>query len=129
MQTTLTAILKRMGAGILPALLLASCSIMDYEGDCSVNYRARFRYDMHLHYSDAFAHEVQSVALYAFDRDGKFVQQFTESGEALQQEGYSLPFELPLVRAGERTAVARRAKPYARHVYRRRTDLHHPPGL
>lgn len=95
MQTTLTAILKRMGAGILPALLLASCSIMDYEGDCSVNYRARFRYDMHLHYSDAFAHEVQSVALYAFDRDGKFVQQFTESGEALQQEGYSLPFELP----------------------------------
>lgn len=95
MQTTLTAILKRIGAGTLSALLLASCSIMDYEGDCSVNYRARFRYDMHLHYSDAFAHEVQSVALYAFDRDGKFVKQFTESGEALQQEGYTLPFELP----------------------------------
>ena len=51
--------------------------------------------DMHLHYSDAFAHEVESVTLYAFDESGKFVQQFTDSGEALQQEGYALPFELP----------------------------------
>ena len=92
---TLTGILKRVAIGVLAGLMPASCSIMDYEGDCSVNYRARFRYDMHLHYSDAFAHEVESVTLYAFDESGKFVQQFTDSGEALQQEGYALPFELP----------------------------------
>ena len=92
---TLTGILKRVAIGVLVGLMPASCSIMDYEGDCSVNYRARFRYDMHLHYSDAFAHEVESVTLYAFDESGKFVQQFTDSGEALQQEGYALPFELP----------------------------------
>ena len=83
---TLTGILKRVAIGVLAGLMPASCSIMDYEGDCSVNYRARFRYDMHLHYSDAF---------YAFDESGKFVRQFTDSGEALQQEGYALPFELP----------------------------------
>lgn len=84
-----------MAIGVLAGLMTASCSIMDYEGDCSVNYRARFRYDMHLHYSDAFASEVKSVTLYAFDQSGKFVQQFTDSGEALAQQGYSLPFELP----------------------------------
>lgn len=92
---TFTGILKRVAIGVLVGLMPASCSIMDYEGDCSVNYRARFRYDMHLHYSDAFAHEVKSVTLYAFDESGKFVQQFTDSGETLAQEGYSLPFELP----------------------------------
>ena len=92
---TLTDILKRVAIGAVLGLLSVSCSIMDYEGDCSVNYRARFTYDMHLHYSDAFAHEVQSVTLYAFDESGKFVQQFMDSGEALAQPGYSLPFELP----------------------------------
>ena len=71
---TLTGILKRVAIGVLVGLMPASCSIMDYEGDCSVNYRARFRYDMHPHYSDAFAHEVESVTLYAFDESGKFVQ-------------------------------------------------------
>ena len=46
---------------------------MDYEGDCTPYYRARFTYDHHLHYSDAFAGQVQSVALYAFDDEGRYV--------------------------------------------------------
>ena len=82
-------------AGLLLGLLLASCSVMDYEGDCTPYYRARFTYDMHLHYADAFANQVTSVALYAFDEDGRFVARFTDSGEALAADGYSLPLDLP----------------------------------
>lgn len=79
------------------ALLMAaaSCSVMDYEGDCTPYLRARFTYDMHMQYADAFASQVQSVAVYAFDADGKFVARFTESGEALSREGYSLSLDLP----------------------------------
>lgn len=77
------------------SLLLASCSIMDYEGDCTPYYRARFTYDHHLHYSDAFAGQVQSVALYAFDDEGRYVACFRDRGEALVREGYTLPVDLP----------------------------------
>ena len=77
------------------SLLLASCSIMDYEGDCTPYYRARFTYDHHLHYSDAFAGQVQSVALYAFDDEGRYVACFRDRGEALAREGYTLPVDLP----------------------------------
>ena len=66
------------------SLLLTSCSIMDYEGDCTPYYRARFTYDHHLHYSDAFAGQVQSVALYAFDEGGRYVACFRDRGEALE---------------------------------------------
>lgn len=91
----LTGIIQRIGTGALAGLLLTACSVMDYEGDCSATYRARFTYDMHLHYSDAFAQQVQSVALYAFDADGKFVARFTDSGQALADDGYTLPVDLP----------------------------------
>lgn len=77
------------------SLLLASCSIMDYEGDCTPYYRARFTYDHHLHYSDAFARQVQSVALYAFDDEGRYMACFRDRGEALAREGYTLPVDLP----------------------------------
>ena len=52
-----------------------SCSnILDEEDvDCSVEYRVKFKYDHNMKFADAFANEVRSVTLYAFDLDGKFV--------------------------------------------------------
>lgn len=77
-------------------LLLTSCNgvIYDDEGDCSVIYRLRFRYDMNMKFADAFASEVKSVHLYAFSPDGKLVWQTEESGEALAQEGYNIVLPL-----------------------------------
>lgn len=89
------AIGKRTLAAIVCALTLLGCDsvIYDGEGDCSVNYRVKFRYDMNLKFADAFAHEVESVTLYLLD-GGRVVWQRTESGEALGKEGYAMEVDV-----------------------------------
>ena len=74
------AIGKRTLAAIVCALTLLGCDsvIYDGEGDCSVNYRVKFRYDMNLKFADAFASEVESVTLYLLDSDGRVAWQRTE---------------------------------------------------
>lgn len=82
-----------MAYAVLAALFLfTSCNHVLYEdeGDCEVTYRLKFRYDMNMKFADAFAHEVKSVKLYAFDPQGKLVWQTAESGEALASEDYSI---------------------------------------
>lgn len=103
------AYLKKTGRVLLAAALcccaLASCDsvIYDGEGDCSVTYRVAFRYDRNMKWADAFAHEVKSVHLYAFDKDGTLVWQNAEKGEALAAEGYTMTLDLP---AGDYHLVA-----------------------
>lgn len=82
---------------MIAVLTLTSCGgvIFDDEGDCDVTYRLRFRYDMNMKFADAFAHEVKSVSLYAFDTEGRLVWQTTEAGERLASEGYSVELPLP----------------------------------
>ena len=57
------------------ALMFSSCdsAIYDYEGDCSVNYQVKFRYDMNMKFADAFPNAVKSVKLFAFDQSGTLV--------------------------------------------------------
>ena len=76
---------------------LASCNsvIYDYEGDCSVTYRLKFRYDRNLKWADAFASEVRSVRIYAFDNDGTLVREFAESGSRLATDNYEMTLDLP----------------------------------
>ena len=85
-------IVRKTLAAIAGALALIGCDsvIYDGEGDCSVNYRVKFRYDMNLKFADAFASEVESVTLYLLDGDGKVVWQRTEAGEALAKEDYAM---------------------------------------
>ena len=47
---------------------MASCdSVLDYnEGDCSIEYLVKFKYDYNMEKVDAFAQEVRAVTLYAF---------------------------------------------------------------
>lgn len=76
---------------------LPSCDsvIYDDEGDCNVTYRVKFRYDRNMKWADAFANEVKSVHLYAFDKSGVLVWQNTEKGEALAADGYAMTLDLP----------------------------------
>jgi hypothetical protein len=70
---------------------LAGCdAIYDDEGDCSVTYEVRFRYDMNMKYADAFPHEVQAVTLYVLDDNYNVVWKGTESGEPLDSEDYRM---------------------------------------
>lgn len=76
--------------------MLASCdSILDNgDGDCTLEYRVKFKYDYNMKHANAFANEVKSVTLYAFDNEGKFVYQSTEQGDVLAEQDYSMPVEV-----------------------------------
>lgn len=79
------------------AVLFTSCEnniIYDEQGDCSVYYKIKFKYDKNMKYADAFAKEVTSVALYVFDANGTLVYNGNDSGAALADENYSMPVEL-----------------------------------
>lgn len=69
-------------------------AVYDYEGDCSVNYRVKFRYDYNMKFADAFAHEVNSVTLYLLDSVGQVVWQRTEDGTALASEDYAMTVDV-----------------------------------
>lgn len=88
---TSAAGLTRLGA-LLLCLATIACSglVYDGEGDCSITYRVKFRYDWNMKFADAFAHEVESVTLYLLDENGQVVWQRTEAGEALAAEDYAM---------------------------------------
>lgn len=99
MKRILTTIQKKANRILLLSVLagaMASCdSVLDYEeGDCSIEYRVKFKYDYNMQERDAFAAEVRTVTLYAFDDSGKLVYQNTESGEALGTGDYSMKVDM-----------------------------------
>ena len=101
MNKNMASHIKRLGKGLTVLLMaaapLVSCDnqIFDYEEDCSVTYQVKFKYDMNMKYADAFAHEVTSVNLYAFDPEtGSLVYSKSESGEALAHDGYVMTLDL-----------------------------------
>ena len=76
---------------------IASCdSVLNFEeGDCDIKYRVKFKYDYHMKQGvDAFAQEVKSVTLYAFDDNGKFVYQKTDQGEPLADGSYFMDVDI-----------------------------------
>lgn len=82
---------------VLPSGVFVSCNnwLYEEEGDCSVYYRLNFRYDRNLKWADAFANEVSSVHLYAFDQSGVLVWQEEEQIEPLMAEDYSMLLDMP----------------------------------
>ena len=80
----------------LATLALVSCHnpVFDDEGDCEVHYYMRFVYDMNLKWADAFASEVNSVNLYAFNKEGVFVKEFLGRGDDLSLSGYEIELDL-----------------------------------
>ena len=78
-------------------LALSSCDswLYEEEGDCSVYYRLKFRYNRNLKWADAFANEVSSVHLYAFDKSDVLVWQQEEQIDPATAEDYSMLLDLP----------------------------------
>lgn len=87
---------RLMLLGVLACTTFTSCdSILDFEeGDCTVEYRIKFKYDYNMKYADAFANEVNTVTVYAFDDDGNFVYQHTEEGDLLKVDDYSMKIDI-----------------------------------
>lgn len=87
--------------GWLSMLLVGGCVlsgcdklIYDDEGDCTVTYQVKFRYDRNLKFADAFASEVESVTLCLLDDEGRVVWRKTEQGEVLKQEDYAMTVDV-----------------------------------
>ena len=85
-------------------LFASSCDKVIYDGPGACEVAIRFKFDYNLKYADAFRNEVKSVAVYVFDRSGKFVTKATDSGVPLTQEGYFLT--IPGLEAGVYDLVA-----------------------
>ena len=74
---------------LLAAGTFSSCNVLtEEEQDCTVY--VRFKYDMNMKFADAFQNAVNSVTLYAFDKDGVLAFQKTEEGDLLKQDGYRM---------------------------------------
>ena len=82
---------------VFPAMLFTSCNDLfsEQEGDCSVTYRLKFRYDRNLKWADAFANEVSSVHAYAFDKSGVLVWHRDEQVDPATADSYSMLLDLP----------------------------------
>lgn len=79
------------------ALFSAGCNntIYDDEEDCSVSYRLNFRYDRNMKWSDAFASEVRSAHVYAYNPEGELVWEKCETVPEYASESYSMALDLP----------------------------------
>lgn len=99
MKRILTIIQKEASKLLLLTVLagaMVSCdSVLDYEqGDCTVEYRVRFKYDYNMKFANAFANEVKRVTLYAFDENGQFITLATEEGDILKSDDYSMKVDI-----------------------------------
>ena len=97
-RTLIRNVATKVCAAAVLTLGLLSCSenwLFEEEGDCTVYYRLRFRYDMNLKWADAFANEVSSVHLYAFDNSGLLAWQKEERIDPATAEDYSMLLDLP----------------------------------
>lgn len=91
----ITNIAKWLAVAVVALCNVACDSLYDFEGDCSVTYKVTFHYDMNLKWADAFANEVKSVRLCAYDNNGSLVKEFVDSGQHLAQPDYALTVDLP----------------------------------
>lgn len=99
-------LLKPLRLASLAAALctLNACNaIYDYEGDCEATYTLKFTYDRNLKWANAFANEVQSVRLYAFDQNGTLRKEWNDAGDNLANPDYAINLGLP---AGKYRLVA-----------------------
>lgn len=78
------------------AAVLSGCSMMDYHGpDCTTHRRVRFVYDWNMLYADAFASQVKTLTLYAFDADGQLVYTNYAATDSIISKGYMDVDDMP----------------------------------
>lgn len=88
------------------ASLFASCDSVIYDDlePCESRHAISFRWEKNMVGADAFRGNVKSVTVYGFDQYDRLAFQFSEKGDALAMQGYTLP--ITDVAPGEYTIVA-----------------------
>lgn len=70
--------------------ILGSCI---YEDEVPCPCEVRFVYDYNMEFADAFPSQVDDIALFIFDADGRFISSFRDSGDHLDAD-YRVPLQL-----------------------------------
>ena len=83
-------------AALFIATGLTSCEgVYDSRQDCVSGVQLRFIHDYHMEPgANSFPLNVDCVTVYAFDPSGNYVGRFSETSEALRNEGYRMPLPL-----------------------------------
>ena len=86
----------RLAAVGIASVAMAGCSSLIYDDldECPAGLQLRFVFNYNLLKADAFASQVNSVKVWAFDATGAFVWSGEASGEVLTEPGYVM--ETPL---------------------------------
>lgn len=88
---TLNNKLLKSAAALGCLIAFTGCSLINDElPECNTMLRVRFTYDYNLKNADAFAQEVESVNVWAFDSSGAFVWSASASGDALKSDGFAI---------------------------------------
>lgn len=80
----------------LAGVVTSGCSLVNEDPvACPAQLRVRFTYDYNIKFADAFANEVASVNVWAFDESGKLVWSGSETGDRLAEKDFYI--ETPLM--------------------------------
>lgn len=93
----LHSIFFRSTAVTASVFALSACSLVTQDGipECPAELSVTFTYDRNIKFADAFANEVKSVNVWAFDPTGTLVWSGSESGDALAAKGFKMDTGLP----------------------------------
>ena len=95
MKLTFSTLIGRCAALVLLPVALSSCdAIYDDLPTCRTEHRLVFKYDYNMKFADAFPTEVNSVYVWAFDKQGNPVWKVSRSGDALKEKGFYI--DVPL---------------------------------
>lgn len=94
-KSVLSSAIIRGAAALLMAAGAISCNtIYDDQSDCPRGVSLRFVYDYNMEYVNSFHKKVHCVNVYVFDEDGKYVENWMETGDVLKDENWRMQKEI-----------------------------------
>ena len=94
-KSVLSSAIIRGAAALLMAAGAISCNtIYDDQSDCPRGVSLRFVYDYNMEYVNSFHKKVHCVDVYVFDENGKYVDNWMETGDVLKDENWRMQKEI-----------------------------------
>lgn len=94
-KSVISSAIIRGAAALLMAAGAISCNtIYDDQSDCPRGISLRFVYDYNMEYVNSFHKKVHCVNVYVFDEDGKYVDNWMETGDVLKDENWRMQKEI-----------------------------------
>ena len=89
-----SAIIRGVAALLMAAGAISCNTIYDDQSDCPRGVSLRFVYDYNMEYVNSFHKKVHCVNVYVFDENGKYVDNWMETGDVLKDENWRMQKEI-----------------------------------